>query len=223
MHTFTHILVNLNCVVVRLRAMARGRSIAVFLLHLVLLCTSGVVSAKRKSLPDRAASTKQQQQQQQQRGGGGGGTKVRWIPGDNSGEAASAPRSQREWDRRGIKRPDYAKTDLEVWEERLQAAGWTKVKRRRAALVFIGSVGVLLYVCCRRMMSKRRTSSQEAVRNFDSSAATPVDAREARLRRFDNETIAESDDGSGASERKMSYSEIMEATLRTKATKAKAA
>ena len=59
-------------------------------------------------------------------------TEIKFTPGDNSGEAASAPRSQREWDRRGITRPDYGKTDAEVWAEKMEyykevrEEGWSK-------------------------------------------------------------------------------------------------
>jgi len=43
-----------------------------------------------------------------------------WAAGDNSGAHASAPRSQRYWNEHGLNenKPDYAKTDREIFEER---------------------------------------------------------------------------------------------------------
>ena len=68
----------------------------------------GARAGKQQALPSRANA-----------GGGGGGVagpKVNWIPGDNSGQHASAPRSQKYWDENGLNenKPDYAKTDSEV-------------------------------------------------------------------------------------------------------------
>jgi hypothetical protein len=46
------------------------------------------------------------------------GTEVKWqATGDPSHPAHTAPRSQRYWDKHGIERPDYAKTDAELAAE----------------------------------------------------------------------------------------------------------
>ena len=50
---------------------------------------------------------------------------IQWIPGENEDSnnevsAATAPRSQRYWDEHNIIRPDYAKTDEEVYMEQQQ-------------------------------------------------------------------------------------------------------
>lgn len=44
-------------------------------------------------------------------------TDIKWTPGDNSQEAHTAPKSQKYWDEHGIERPDYAKTDAELYGE----------------------------------------------------------------------------------------------------------
>ena len=52
-------------------------------------------------------------------------TEVKWqATGDPSHPAHTAPRSQRYWDKHGIERPDYAKTDAELAAER-DAKPWS--------------------------------------------------------------------------------------------------
>ena len=43
-----------------------------------------------------------------------------WTPGkdDPKNAAHTAPRSQKYWDDHGIERPDYAKTDAEIAQEK---------------------------------------------------------------------------------------------------------
>mmetsp|Transcript_3161 Transcript_3161/g.3921 ORF Transcript_3161/g.3921 Transcript_3161/m.3921 type:complete len:183 (+) Transcript_3161:96-644(+) len=45
---------------------------------------------------------------------------IKWTAGDNSGKHASAPRSQRYWNEHNLNKnkPDYAKTDAEVFAEK---------------------------------------------------------------------------------------------------------
>ena len=46
-------------------------------------------------------------------------TDIKWTPGhkDPNNAAHTAPRSQKYWDKHGIKRPEYAKTDAEIAKE----------------------------------------------------------------------------------------------------------
>jgi hypothetical protein len=56
------------------------------------------------------------------------GSGVKWWSGDNSGEHASAPRSQKYWNEHGLNdnKPNYAKTDSEVLAETW--GKWAKLK-----------------------------------------------------------------------------------------------
>ncbi len=47
-------------------------------------------------------------------------TDVKWTPGkdDPKNAAHTAPRSQKYWNEHGIERPDYAKTDAEIAQEK---------------------------------------------------------------------------------------------------------
>jgi len=47
-------------------------------------------------------------------------TDVKWTEGehDTNNKAHTAPKSQKYWDEHGIERPDYAKTDAEIAQER---------------------------------------------------------------------------------------------------------
>jgi hypothetical protein len=48
------------------------------------------------------------------------GTEVKWTGNPDGPEAARVPRSQKYWDENNIERPDYAKTDAEIRQERRQ-------------------------------------------------------------------------------------------------------
>jgi hypothetical protein len=64
---------------------------------------------------------------------------IKWTSTKNDDEAANAPRSQKYWDEHNIKRPDYAKTDAEVWAER---RGGKSRSPLPAALFIMAGVGV---------------------------------------------------------------------------------
>ncbi len=51
------------------------------------------------------------------------GTEVKWTGNKDGPEAARVPRSQKYWDENNIERPDYAKTDAELREERKAKGG----------------------------------------------------------------------------------------------------
>jgi hypothetical protein len=51
-------------------------------------------------------------------------TNIKWTPGQtDGGAAAAAPKSQKYWDKHNIERPDYAKTDEELRQERGSSKG----------------------------------------------------------------------------------------------------
>jgi len=47
-------------------------------------------------------------------------TKIKWTGNDSGPEASKVPRSQKYWDENNIQRPDYAKTDAELMQERVK-------------------------------------------------------------------------------------------------------
>jgi hypothetical protein len=51
------------------------------------------------------------------------GTNVKWTGNQdpNAPEASRVPRSQKYWDEHKIERPDYAKTDAEIFQERIMS------------------------------------------------------------------------------------------------------
>jgi len=67
-------------------------------------------------------------------------TKVKWTAAthDPNDEAATAPRSQRYWDKHNIKRPEYAKTDAEIRAERRENTGADSSSRIIFFLVLCG-------------------------------------------------------------------------------------
>jgi len=62
------------------------------------------------------------------------GTSIKWTPGTGTthedNPAAKAPRSQKYWEEHNIQRPDYAKTDQEVYMEQQQQKYQQKQKKK---------------------------------------------------------------------------------------------
>ena len=81
-------------------------------------------------------------------------TQVKWIPGDSNDNnkknddgketAHTAPRSQKYWDEHNIERPDYAKTDEELYQERRQR----KKQNGSGSSWFVFQLVVVLLVLC---------------------------------------------------------------------------
>ena len=137
-------------------------------------------------------------------GGGDGGPSVKWQAGDNSGLHASAPRSQKYWDKHGLggeNRPDYAKTDAEVWAERWGGSGessWLRLART-AVTVLLGCGFILSAFSS---LSSARTHYSMASGSGKVTGGAPASAeqqRAARLARFGGESssVAAQGDGSG--------------------------
>ncbi|GMH88708.1 hypothetical protein TL16_g11233 [Triparma laevis f. inornata] len=121
-------------------------------------------------------------------------TDIKFTPGDNSGEAARAPRSQKYWDAHNIKKPEYAKTDAEVWAEKLATLS-DFFSDFLSPKLLIGCIGLFCVVGYERYKSNNKGRL--------GGDSTGVDERGARLKRFEM-----NDEMNDDSEPK-SYSEIM--------------
>jgi len=82
--------------------------------------------------------------------GGASATRISWHAAQDPDpstaadptDAKTAPRSQRYWDEHGVVRPDYAKTDEELWAERRAAqSGDTATIRPWTVALAVGLVG----------------------------------------------------------------------------------
>lgn len=106
---------------------------------------------------------------------------VKWTAASaNSNDpAATAPRSQQYWDKHGIKRPDYAKTDAELAMERGDST--TSFSMIWVFLVVAAVVWVL-----HQQYQTRGGERLDGSRGlFKTRYLTPEEARNARLARFD--------------------------------------
>jgi hypothetical protein len=105
-------------------------------------------------------------------------TNVKWTAGkhDPKNRAATAPRSQKYWDKHNIKRPDYGKTDAEIRAER----GETSDSTRIAMLLVLGGLaygGYHIYI----------TRGADGFRwGGGRKRLTEEEERQARLARFEN-------------------------------------
>ena len=106
-------------------------------------------------------------------------TDVKWTEGekDPKNAAHTAPKSQKYWDKHGIERPDYAKTDAEIAQERGGGSDRSIIKWIFVAPILVGA-GYYLYLQMggHKLGGSRtnwfhRTSEEEA--------------RQARLARFE--------------------------------------
>lgn len=114
-------------------------------------------------------------------------TNIKWTAGDNQNtEAHRAPRSQKYWDEHKIKRPDYGKTDAEVWAERLkslQTLNPTLASWQSLLIAFV----CILSAAAWWWSSSRSSSATTGGRFSKAPDLTPEQLallREARLSRF---------------------------------------
>jgi len=113
-------------------------------------------------------------------------TDIKWHSGDNSGRAASAPRSQKYWDEHNIQRPDYAKTDAEVWAETMKVYtdAFHSLDPRIVLVTFIVIICAFFYLA----YSMRPAATT-------SSAAQIEQARDARMKMYEAMKHADDDEG----------------------------
>jgi hypothetical protein len=104
-------------------------------------------------------------------------TNIKFTPGDNSGEAARAPRSQKYWNEHNIEKPDYAKTDAEVFQERV-AAFWNALGSTQVKVALAAVLGTALLLFARASLG----GGQGAAPMMTPEQAE--EARAARLERF---------------------------------------
>jgi hypothetical protein len=104
-------------------------------------------------------------------------TDIKWTPGQNdpSEAAQTAPKSQKYWDDHGIKRPDYAKTDAEIANER---GGDDGSGKWLLLAPFLVAAGYLVHV---RMGGHRLGGSHALFFH----RVSEEEARQARLARFE--------------------------------------
>ena len=107
--------------------------------------------------------------------------------------AASAPRSQKYWTENNIERPSYAKTDAEVYLERVEVFKDFMYGLLSPKLV-VGLIGIFLIV----YYENNRSNNASRLGGTSSSS---VDARDARLKRFETKDVSDSE--------KKTYQQIM--------------
>lgn len=131
------------------------------------------------------------------------GTQVKWTGNPDGPEAAKVPRSQKYWDENNIERPDYAKTDAELREERKHKkdygastttathektdSGGINVKKLVFIIGFFLGVWVLIF---RKAMKGHRLGSSTSTKVFSFGKLSDgmnleEKARLARLAKFE--------------------------------------
>jgi hypothetical protein len=114
-------------------------------------------------------------------------TEITWQANDeqDNDPAKTAPRSQKYWDEHNIQRPDYAKTDTEIWAEKGHAwwmhpaVGFTVI-----SFVIGMAVGLLFLHQTRQPAGDRLGGGNMGTRwNLDDEALEDK-IRSARLERF---------------------------------------
>lgn len=126
-------------------------------------------------------------------------TQVKWFGNNkkNMDPAATAPRSQRYWDKNNIKRPDYAKTDAELAAERGESPNTSPSSTGMwilLGLVVAGFVGNKVYQERQAggvRLEGSSASTSNSVFSKRSRELTMVEQREARLARFDADMKAD--------------------------------
>jgi hypothetical protein len=108
-------------------------------------------------------------------------TEIKWTPGhaDPNNAAHTAPRSQKYWDKHGIKRPEYAKTDAEIANERGESVGGSAGKWL-FVVPLLGAAGYFVHV--RMGVGGHRLGGRHAL---FSPRVNDEEARQARLERFE--------------------------------------
>jgi hypothetical protein len=121
------------------------------------------------------------------------GTDIKWTSTQNDDAAANAPKSQKYWDENNIKRPDYAKTDAEVWAERGGRRGRSPLPAALFIMAGIG-VGYVYYKDKPQELQQLKDQVEHTViqplRSWFATATAPkprdaAEIRNARLSRFE--------------------------------------
>jgi hypothetical protein len=105
-------------------------------------------------------------------------TNVKWTGAqyDPKDRAATAPRSQKYWDKHKIKRPDYAKTDAEVRAER----GESSIDSNKRIWMVLAACGMgYAALCVYQTIGNRLGGGQK-------QRGTGEEERQARLERFEH-------------------------------------
>jgi hypothetical protein len=114
-------------------------------------------------------------------------TEIKWTPGkdDPNDKAASAPKSQRYWDEHGIEKPDYAKTDSEVAQEKLAKGGSKSPPARTLGLwvAFVAASAVGVFYLRKHGGAGSRLGGRPG--GFRMGQLSGKEARRARLAHFE--------------------------------------
>ena len=116
---------------------------------------------------------------------------IKWTPNDNNeNEAATAPRSQKYWDEHNVKRPDYAKTDWEIAQEKMKDD-----PNSVRLLILLSIVGLTLlffsiFIKSNQHAYRLGTTTQDTKKNrkmpFQDNKLTSQEAlRQARIEMFE--------------------------------------
>lgn len=179
----------------------RNSSLAVYLVLFSSLF--GLVqseTSQQKALPERAFNKKKSSDSNKNE-------RVKWTSGDNSGAHASAPRSQKYWDEHNLNKnkPDYAKTDAEVFFERYgyHQPSDLSVMMKDPKNIAIAVISLMaLYISFTMLPSHRIPSSGGQVLGSGTESSTGQEMREQerqmRLAKFESTDV-----------KKVTYNEAM--------------
>lgn len=108
-------------------------------------------------------------------------TDVKWEQGDHDAKNAAhtAPKSQKYWDMHGIERPDYAKTDAEIEQERGESGGG--VMKWIFLLLMVAAAGYYYFLQTAGGQSQKLGGSTSHLFRRTSEEQ----ARQARLAKFE--------------------------------------
>lgn len=116
-------------------------------------------------------------------------TNVKWSGNNdpNAPEAAKVPRSQKYWDENNIERPDYAKTDAEILQERFvkMKSETDGMKMFFVIALFVGIWLALAYKFVFAKGGQKLGSSSSKIGTGLSHEEKLARARNARLARFE--------------------------------------
>ena len=113
-------------------------------------------------------------------------TNVQWTAADNkdpNNAAHTAPRSQKYWDENGIKRPDYAKTDAELAQEKRGVVDPGSSGGSNFGALFLLLLSVVVGVVYFQV--QKREQGGYKLGGASSRRISEEDARQARLAKFE--------------------------------------
>lgn len=125
-------------------------------------------------------------------------TNVKWTGNTdpNAPEAAKVPRSQKYWDENNIERPDYAKTDAEILQEKLVKLN-SETDKKTVVLMIVAFLLLWGFIVFKYVLGGKlggqKLGSSGASSGIGTQMSLEEKARQARLARFEAMKIDKED------------------------------